>query len=258
MNQPPKTAAKTGGRRVRLPASRAINIRAGTLAGLCVLILICLPVLIQGEVLYLKDGSAIKGNVVSFAGDTLTFDASFGTRMLVARSQIARLVFDDSFAGQAKPDRQGGEEGESAKGFLSVNFKDKQVSSKVVATRKNEAYMTEANFVVQLMVVDGDTVFAHVDSTTDKTIFKGHDRHLKNNAELVDMEVPLAAGLHHCVVIVASRGMGDESVEFETAPLDMIINLDNIQIHSDRTTRLILGIKKGRFRLGKADFYRVQ
>lgn len=231
---------------------------------LCVFVILCTPALIQSEVLYLKDGSMIRGSVVDFARDTLTFDPNYGGRMKVSRSQIVKIVFSDSVeTSTLSSDLQRREAGKSAtmggKGSLAVRFKDKKVNSKVEVHRtRDERQIKEANWVVQLLIVDGDTIFAHIDSTVDKTINKGHDKHYKNNFEIKEMTVELPAGLHHCVVTVCNKGLGVRDDDFKSGPLDMILNLDNVQIFPDRTTSVTVGIKKGKLRLGKPRFYRVQ
>jgi hypothetical protein len=229
---------------------------------LCVFVVLCAPLFIRGEVLYLKDGSTIRGSVVAFERDTLTFDAAFGGRVRMARSQIVKIVFSDSVATapvspgvKYRPPEPPRPEG----GYLSVTFKDKKVSSKVVVhNKKNTEQLIKANWVVQSLMVDGDTVFTHVDSTMDKTIHKGHDKFFKNSVELEDMNVELDAGLHNCVVVVHNRGLGTYDDDFDHAPLDMSLNLDNIQIFPGRTTSVHVGINKGTLRLGKARLYRVQ
>jgi hypothetical protein len=220
--------------------------------------------LIRSEILHLKDGSVIKGSVVRFTGDTLTFEPSFGGRMKVSKTQIVKIVFSDSIdAADASVDiprhRPASSAGAGGKGFLAVAFKDKEVSSKVEVHRaRDEKQIMEANWVVQLLIIEGDTVFAHIDSTVDKTVNKGHDRHYKNNFEMKEMKVALDAGLHNCILIVHNRGLGVRDDAFKSGPLDLTLNIDNVQIYPDRTTRVKVGVKKGRFRLGKPNFYLIQ
>ncbi len=231
---------------------------------ICVAAVVLTPAVLRGEVLYLKDGSTIRGSVVELVGDTLTFDPAFGGRMRIARSLISSIVFSDASA--SIPVLPGaGVENRAAtgkveeNGFLAVSFKDKSVSSKVVVeSATDEARLLRANWIVQALVVNGDTVFCRVDSTTDKTIYKGHARQYKNDAELNDIEVPLASGVYRCFLAAASRGADWKGVEFEAYPLDLSLAVDNLQIFPGRTTRVEIGIKKGRFRLGKPEFYRIQ
>ena len=222
------------------------------------------PGQLHPEVLYLKDGSAIRGSVVGLVGDTLTFDPSFGGRMRIARSLIAGIVFSEtatslpSLTGERAPDRSAAAEADE-RGYVAVSFKDRGVSSKVVVENKaDEAHLLRANWIVQALIVDGDTVFSDVDTTMDKTIYKGHVRLYKNDTELKDIKVPLEPGVHHCVVVAASNGGGWENVEFEKGPLDLGLNLDNVQVFPGRVTRVEVGMKKGRFRLGKPEFYQVR
>jgi len=230
----------------------------------CAVIVFVAPAALQGEVVYLKDGSSIRGRVIKLTGDTLTFDPAFGGRIKIARSKITGIVFSDSavslpgLPGAGERTAAAGKKTEK-NGFVSVAFKDRGVSSKVaVESKSDEGRLLEANYIVQLLIVNGDTVYSSVDSTTDKTVYKGHARIYRNNAEMQDVEVPLEPGLYHCVVVAHSLGKDWENVEFETDPLDISLNIDNVQVFSGRTTRVELGIKKGRFRLGKPQFYRVQ
>ena len=248
----------------RIVSSRPCRLISKMALWACASLVFFSPGALRGEVLYLKDGSAIRGSVVKLEGDTLTFDPAFGGRIKIARSVIARIVFVESAQPGPGPSAAGGGETASGvnpagKGALAVTFKDRDVYSKVVVkSRKDEARLLEANYGVQLLVANGDTVYSRTDSTTDKTIYKGHVKMYRNNVELTDFEVPLKAGLYHCVVVAQSRGKDWENTEFEPNPLDLIINIDNVQVYPDRTTRIELGIKKGRLRLGKPRFYRVQ
>jgi hypothetical protein len=224
---------------------------------------VCLPALIHGEILYLKDGSSIRGTVVAIAGDTLTFDTSFGSRIKIARAKIARIVWSENgkdSQGSVVPPVRGGQQPAGGEGYLSIVFKDNKVSSKVaIHMKKDEAAVARANWIVQTLIALGDTAFSAIDSVTDKTVYKGHDKILKNTAELQDMKIRVPAGMHHFVVSVRNRGMkgADEDELFDDGPLDMTLELENVQIFPDRTTRIYLGINKGRLRLGRPRLYRV-
>lgn len=226
-------------------------------AWLCALTFLCAPLIIWGDVLYLTDGSTIRGSVVGLTGDTLTFSPAFGGQVLVPRSRIVKIVFSDS-AGASREESTP-HAGPGGSGSLSVVFKDNELSSKVaVRSKKNESQIIAANWIYQTLIADGDTVFSRVDSTMDKTVFKGRDKIFKNSVELEDMNATLEAGVYNFVLAVRNRGSETIDFDFDDGPLEMELNLDNVQIHPGRSTRITVGINKGRLRLGKPRFYWVR
>lgn len=221
--------------------------------------LLATPVILQSEVVYLKDGSQIRGKLVSCAGDTLIFEPSFGGRVRIQRSDIVQIVFDE--AKTPIPAGTGAEPAaDEGPGVVMIAFKDDKLSSKVAVTRrskKREADLVRANWIEQLLIVEGDTVFSRVDSTMDKTINKGHERFYKNTIELEDMTAELEPGVRACLVVVRNLGAGVFDEDFDEGPLDLTLRFDTVGLYSNQTTRLRVGIKKGFLRMGKPKLYAV-
>jgi len=213
------------------------------------------PAILQGEILYLKDGSEVKGKVVSFEGDTLVFAPSFGGRITVHRRDILRLVLDESGAPEPAP------AGKPAKlegpGTISVVFKNDKVNSKIAVTKKTkgiESAIERANWIQQLLIVGSDTVYARIDTTTDKKIYKGHEKELKNTMRLEDIKVTVDAGVHQCFVVVRNLGVEEYESEFREGPLDMVLEFSTVGVYTNQTTTLQVGIAKGFMRMGSPKF----
>jgi hypothetical protein len=234
--------------KVRFTTTRVV-VFAFTLASLAV------PALLQGEILYLKDGSEIRGKVVAFSADTLTFDPSFGGRIRVYRGDIATVVFDE--AGAPKREPRAAEPPSEAPGVLWVIFKDDQLSSKIAVDQKSKSIEHElerANWIEQLLIVGPDTVYSRIDTTKDKTIYKGHEKEFKNTIELEDMKATVPSGVQRCVVVVRNLGAREYEGAFREGPLDMSIEFKTVGIYPNQTTTLEVGIKKGFMRMGRPRF----
>jgi hypothetical protein len=209
------------------------------------------PAVLQGEILYLKDGSELKGKVISFEGDTLVFAPSFGGRITVHRSNILKLVLDDSGAPAPKP--SGKPAVAEGPGVISVVFKNDKLTSKIAVTKKmrdKQEVIEKANWIEQIFIVGSDTVFAKADTTMDKTIYKGHEKELKNTIRLEDMQIKVDAGVYQCMLIVRNRGAREFEKEFTEGPLDLLLEYGTVGVYPNQTTSLVVGIDKGFLRMG--------
>jgi hypothetical protein len=223
----------------------------------CALSLICLPALLHGEILFLKDGSEIRGKLLGFENDSLVFAPKFGGRVSIHRNDIVSIVFDETAAKKpvATPVETGGE---MSMGDLTVVFKDNKLSSKVAvnnSSKKRESEIIRANWIEQLLIADGDTVYAKVDTTTDKTVYQGHDKFYKNTVELEDISVRLPAGTHQCVLVIRNLGSHTNESDFDEGPLDLMLTFGRVGIYADQGTTLWVGIKKGFLRTGQPKLY---
>jgi hypothetical protein len=210
-------------------------------------VLLVLPAMLQGEILVLRDGSELKGRIVSFEGDTLVFEPSFGGRIFVHRENIARIVYDEGE--RRKPAAPA-----TGKGSVSVRFEHRKLSSKVVVTKKlkrNQDEIIRANWIEQYLIVGLDTLFSRVDTTMDKTVYKGHERLYKNSVELEDFQVGVPAGVHRCVLVVRNRGADTHAEVFDDDPLDLRLVFDAVNVVDGLTIPLKVGIDKGFLRLGE-------
>jgi hypothetical protein len=234
-----------GGRRLAL----ALVLVAGVFA----------PALTRGDVVLLKDGSTLKGRVLSLAADTLTMRTTFGAEVRVPRSKLAQVSFTDSLVvpvtgGVAPaPGRV-----PSGTGTIAVTFADRGVSSKIAAKARGdqEPYL-HANWIEMRLLVDDQVVYTQRDTTMDKVIYNGPERLYKNEIELEDFEVDVPAGPHHARIVVTNVGADDYAAAFDTEPLNMVLNLDNMEVPADRNVRVRVGIKRGKLRLGKPKLVRL-
>ena len=217
--------------------------------GAILLLLAGLPAMLQSEVLVLKDGSEVKGKIVTFSGDTLVFAPSFGGKIFVHRKDIVKIIYDESEreasrAVQAVP---------TGDGALRIVFDNNKLSSKIAITKKHKSNTDEiiqANWIEQLLIVGIDTVYSRVDTTMDKTIYKGHERLYKNSIILEDMQATVPAGIYRCVVVVRNRGAQSHEGVFDEGPLDLKLVLDAVTVSTGQTTTLKIAIKKGFLRSG--------
>jgi hypothetical protein len=224
----------------------------------CALALLGAPSILLSDILYLKDGSRIPGRVISFEGDTLFYAPSYGGRISVHRDAVAKIIYDESedtgTMGAIKTQPTG-------PGVVSVTFKDDKLTSKIKETKKTKkiaAELLKANWIEQLLIVGKDTVYSRVDTTMDKTIYKGHDKLYKNTIRLEDMTATIESGVHQCVVVIRNVGAETHKDEFDEGPLDLRLEFQTVGIHPDQTTGLQVGIKKGRLRMGQPKLYQVQ
>jgi len=217
------------------------------------------PAIIHGEILQLKDGSEIRGKIVVLRGDTLTFAPAFGGEIRVYRGDIARIVFDESFEPRGEPAAKAA--AATGAGTISLVFKDDKVTSKLKVRNKSkqvEKEMVRGNWIEQTLVVGPDTVFTRVDTTMEKTIYKGHDKVFKNTIGLENIQAVVEAGVYRCVLIVRNLGSETYKGDFEEGPLDMSLEFGTVSVMPGQTTPLKVGIKKGFLKLGSPQFYPVE
>jgi len=217
------------------------------------------PAILQGAIVYLKDGSELRGEVISFEGDTLVFAPSFGGKLKIHREDILRLVFDES--AEPAPAPAGKKTTPGGPGSISVVFQQDKLTSKIAITNKTrsiEDELARANWIQQLLVVGPDTVYSRIDSTIDKTIYNGHEKELKNTIRLEDMQAKIEAGVYKCVVVVRNLGAASHEGEFSEGPLDMVLEMETVGVYAAQTTTLQVGIKKSFLRMGSPKLVRVQ
>ena len=218
------------------------------------------PALASGEVVRLRDGSTLRGRLVSVVADSLTVRLSAGPRVTLHRSQVLAIDFDDAAgiaaAGQVPPVAAPAVAG---KGTIYVSFKDREVSSKISIEHKRDwdAHVRSNAIVVELLV-NGVVVHAAVDSTTDKTIYKGHTTQLRNDAVLEDFSVEVPAGAHQCEVIVRNFDEDTYREDFDDKPLHAALVIDSFEVPAGSGGRIEVGIDKGTLKMGKARLYRVE
>jgi hypothetical protein len=217
------------------------------------------PAAAPGETVRLRDSSSLRGRLVSVDGDTLTFRLSAGPTVRLHRGQILSIVFDDSAAAIPVPAPAAGVAPSGAPGTIELAFKDREVSSKISIEKKRDWEGHEqANQIVVQFLVDGVVAYADTDTTTDKRIYHGHVTQLKNDIKLADFKVTAPSGIRHAQLIVRSRGADEYRDAFDGEPLNMVLAFDNLDVRAGQVTRLDVGITRGKLRMGKARFFRVE
>jgi hypothetical protein len=124
--------------------------------------------------------------------------------------------------------------------------------------RNQQDVVRKANWIEQIFIVGSDTVFSKADTTMDKTIYKGHEKEIKNTIRLEDMRVSVDAGVYQCILIVRNRGAKEFETEFTEGPLDLMLEYPTVGVYPNRTTSLVVGIEKGFLRMGSPKLVETQ
>lgn len=215
---------------------------------------VLLPAVVPGEVVRLKDGSTLKGRLVRVDGDTLSIRLSLGSTVKVSRDLIASIVFSDSIV--AAPSLPGAAVPSPAQsipsgvGGIEVTFEDREASSKItIDKKKNWDEKVLANHIVFEFIVDGVVAYSVVDTTTDKTIYLGHEKQLKNNAEFEDFTIEVPAGPRRCSVVLRNQDPDTFREDFDPEPLNSTLKLDELVVRPGSFVRIRLHIDDGKLRM---------
>jgi len=229
--------------------------------------LLLIPALTMGDTVYLTDGSSLKGKVLSFANDTLLFNSTFGD-VKIPRESIASIAFGDSAS--APPGAGVGAAAAVGAGALVagaepdsgndvVTFKDRKLSSKIKVTKgKDQEGHFHANAILQVLLVNGDTAWVYTDTTMDKTIYKGPDRHYKNDVMLEDIYVRVPTGVHALALVVYNRGELEYQDRFDGKPLHMEYTIGDVRVDANSERRVTMGISRGKLSMGKPRFQKLE
>jgi hypothetical protein len=225
--------------------------RVNRLAAFGLACALLLPALASGEVVRLRDGSSLRGRLLAVEGDSLTFRLAIGPRVKIHRAQILAIAFDDSL-GSAMLTAGGATApalpGTTGTGRITVAFKDRGVSSKVsIELKRDWDAHVRANHIVLELMLDDRVVYSVVDSTMDKTIYKGRVTQLKNEAALEDFTVEVPAGHYQLEVIVRNLDEQTFRDDFDPSPLHVALVIGDFEVRADRGARVELGIDKGKF-----------
>lgn len=211
--------------------------------------MLALPLVSNGEKLYLRDGSILNGTIGALTADSVSITTSFGRTFSFARKEIIRIDFSDSAAvapasGLIAP-------AAAEPGSLLVLFDSQELSSKIIVQRERDlALSLDANSIEELLYIDNEIVFSYVDTTTDKKIRNGAETIYKNTIELRNIRVALPSGPHVMRLIVGSRGRNAHKDRFENDPLLETLERNNLIIYPGKTTRLVIEAKKKRWGMG--------
>lgn len=217
------------------------------------------PARVPGEVVRLKDGSTLKGRLVRVEGDTLSIRLNLGPTVKVARSLIESIAFTDSVVAGPAPPAAGAVAAPAVPagvGSIEVKFEDRNVSSKItVDKKKNWDEKVRSNQIVVEFIVDGLVVYTAVDTTTDKTIYLGHDKQLKNDTELADFTVQVPAGPHRCSLVLRNQDPDTFRADFDPAPLNAVLEFDEMVVRAGGFVRVDVRIDKGTLRTSSPKLY---
>jgi len=230
-------------------------------AALAAVLAATVPVLSRGDVVRLKDGTILKGRVLSLVADTLTVRTTMGD-LRVERSKVLLVSFTDSLLAAAPVSSTPASPATTtsgAPGRIGVTFLDRDLSTKISAPARGDRddYLA-ANAIEQTLIVDDVVVYTRRDTTMDKTIYNGPERVYKNDTKLEDFEVAIAPGFHHAQLIIRNVGADDYSESFDPEPLDMLLNLDNLDVPAGKTVRVKVGISRGKLRMSKPRLFRAE
>jgi hypothetical protein len=210
------------------------------------------------EIIRLRDGSSLTGRLVRVDGDSLTVHLGVGPTVGLHRSQVLAVVFYE-MATPALPAPAAGEAAETGSGTIEVVFKDRELSSKIsIELKKDWDGHVKANHIVVEFLVDGVVAFTSVDTTMDKRIYKGHETQLKNEIELPDFTIAVPAGMRQCKLIVRNRGADEYREDFDAEPLHMVLAFNNLVVSDGEISRLDVGLARGKLKMGKPRFYRIE
>jgi hypothetical protein len=211
-----------------------------------------------GDVIYLKDGSAIKGTLVKVQNDTLYFKTSFGTIIHIAREKVQRIGMSDSVVA-ASPAPAVTPPVDNRPGTLLVDFQGFTMSSRISVHRdKNRSAHERANVIEQALFVNGKQMSSHRDSTTDKVVKKGIEVELDNKMKPVPIKVAVAPGAVACEVMFANTWAGDYEDRFVKGPIEKSLIVDALVINPGQTTHLRVGLKKKKLGLAGSVLYAVR
>jgi hypothetical protein len=234
----------------------------GFVWGVAVLAL-TLPAVVPGEVVRLKDGSTLKGKLVRLEGDTLTVRLNMGAPIKVHRSLVEWIAFSDSAsvpiggAVVAAPAGAAPVTTPAGTGTILVKFEDRNVTSKITIDKKQHwDEKMRSNHILVEFVVDGQIAYSAVDSTMDKTIYKGVEKEIKNDAEFADFEVSVPAGRHRCSLVVRNRDVDTFRESFDPAPISTVLDFDEITIDAGGIVRLDIKMDKGFLKTSSPKLYR--
>jgi hypothetical protein len=218
---------------------------------------VLLPVAVSGAVFRLKDGSTLRGKLVRVEGDSLTVRLNLGSTVKLHRSLVESIEFADSIVTPTRVPVPATNTPPTGVGTIAVVFEDRNVSSKITIDKKKDwdAHVRSNHIIVEL-VVDGVVTYSAVDSTTDKTIYKGHEKQLKNTAELADFSVQVPAGVHRCSIVLRNRDPDTFRDDFEPSPLGAVLEFGELTVSPGGIARVDVRIDKGLLRMSSPRLYR--
>jgi hypothetical protein len=211
---------------------------------------------LKSEVLYLKDGSTLKGRLVKVDQDTLYFETLFGSAFRIHREKVSRVDFVEGLI-PASPGIDSQVHVDEEPGTLHVSFEKFTLTSRIVVERDREREAHEQeNAIEQVLLVDGKQVYSMIDSTTDKVVRMGPETVLRNDVQPVDFKIALAPGLYDCAVVLANSRASVYVKQFDPAPLDRKLILDNVDVRPGEATHVRIGLKRKSWRSGKSELYK--
>ena len=215
--------------------------------------------LLKSEIVYLKDGSIVKGTLKKISADTLYFETSFGSMMKIPKHKIFKVDFADGAAGPTTvPPAVAGLGTASAEpGSLMVVFDRIKLTSRITVKRDRDREGHERENAIEVaLMIDGKKVYSFIDSTTDKLIANGPEKTLRNDIEPRGFTVGLPAGLSQGSLHIGNTRADEYADRFDPEPLNRVLILNNLDIKSNETLVVQVGMKKKMMGLKKTELIR--
>lgn len=219
------------------------------------LVILAIPILALGEVIYLKDGTSIRGKITDVRSDTLYVDTEYG-RVRIPKSKVLRIDYSEA-GDQPAPPRPDTLQHQSADpGTLSVSFDRISFTSRIVVDwRADRAEYEVANAIEQRVIIDGVVRHTVRDTVTDKIVYRGTEVVLRNDMQPAAFKIGLPPGSYKCrVQFLTVRGT-DDKYEYQDEPVDETLGLGVVDIEPTKITDFRVGYRKKKWGLAGSELF---
>lgn len=201
----------------------------------------------------LRDGSVLKGRVLSLDAKELVLATRFDDALRIPRDQIAGIAFTAMAAMAPARQTEAGEPTLSeppppaGEGLLEVAIKGDAIrSSARYRQRKDRERAEQLNVIHLNIIVDGRVVHEEADPTIEKDFQDRGWIFLRNHHHFATASIPLPAGKHRVQIVVGNqldlKKQGEKQPGLVSAELD----IPEILIRPGEKTRIAIeGKSKG-------------
>ena len=215
--------------------------------------------LLKSEIVYLKDGSVVKGTLKKMTADTLYFETAFGSLIKIPKDKVFKVDFvEGAGVPTTVPPAVAGLGTASAEpGSLMVVFDRIKLTSRITVKRDRDREGHERENAIEVaLMIDGKKVYSFIDSTTDKLVANGPEKTLRNDIEPQGFTVGLPPGLCQGSLHIGNTRAGEYADRFDPEPLNRVLILNNLDIKSRETLVVRVGMKKKMLGLKKTELIR--
>lgn len=205
----------------------------------------------------LKDGSVLRGQVLSMDDDALVMATDYTEALKIPRDQVARIVLAGS-DGPATPagDPNAGMPEVVAKptgrGTLEIALKGDAVRSstrfKKRGDRERAAQMNTIHFKV---FMDGELIYHDQDDTIEKEIRERGWVFMRNKHHFPPAVIDMPAGKHTILVVISNELHLLKQGEKQSGVVASELAVEDLVVRKDGHTRVAIEGKTGRFAFGK-------